>query len=362
MRLSGICTHLASGPHEACVLSPQRTETSGTDARHRNLSILEDATSSVFAFDNQFGYQFPDTVFEEQGTAQGPMSFSLDVLPTTDPVLTSTLPRIPNEPTSSQVSQIIERPITGETLYTYCFQESTFTRRLQRYCVEYAFRIFSDPRSDPNKVYRMFRLVPCIRDRENMLPHFRRLAACDRDAPLEVPKVPFYCIGGAGKHYPALDGSGNPIYPANMRLPKRILGIMPVDGESESNPTPETLLEILGFGGEWFDCLDIEGYLRRLGVRLEDSTLYPQIGPRDRARPIVSDAGLPDYPTASGHLGELNRSQPNQRSQPSAGNIQVTPYPTGNIRCIFGFNITEQHTNFHRERCIFHPRYAPVYS
>ncbi|GAD98596.1 hypothetical protein AOR_1_1006114 [Paecilomyces variotii No. 5] len=328
MSLSEICTHLASDPREACVLSPQRTERSDIDTRHRDLSILEDATYSVFSSENRFGYHFPNTGFEEQGTTHGSMPLPFEALPTTVPALMSTRPGIHNKTTSPQISQTIERPIAGETPYTYCFQESTFPRRLQRYCVEYAYRTFSDPRSDPHLVYRMFRLVPCVRDRENMLPHFRRLARCDRDALLENPKIPFYCIGGAGKHYPVLDGSGNPIYPANMRLPKRILGIMPVDGDPGSTSTTETLLEILGLGGEWFDCLDIEGYLRACGVHLEDSTLYPQIVFRESARQFISDAELPDCrSTTSGHLGEIGRSQPNHRTQPSGGDIQVPPHP-----------------------------------
>jgi hypothetical protein len=86
----------------------------------------------------------------------------------------------------------------GNIPYTYSSLESSFTRRLKRSSLEHASRIFDDPRSHPLEVFRIFRLVPCFKDRSKMYPYFRDLVTSDRGSPLEISGLPFYCIGGAG--------------------------------------------------------------------------------------------------------------------------------------------------------------------
>lgn len=179
-----------------------------------------------------------------------------------------------------QATQDIERPFGTGIRYTYCFQETIFSRRLHRYCLEHAFRLFSDPRSDPTAIYRVFRLVPCIRDKAKMYPFFRRLVSGGVEDPLELSTLPFYCIGGAGTHYPINDDLGNPVYPSNMRLPRRVLGLLPMaEIINEAGPAQDSQrhLEIFGLGGQWFDCRDVEGYLRDQGVNLEGSSLFAEV-------------------------------------------------------------------------------------
>ncbi|KAB8266852.1 hypothetical protein BDV30DRAFT_232120 [Aspergillus minisclerotigenes] len=154
----------------------------------------------------------------------------------------------------------------SDTHYTYSYQEKFFCRRLQRYSLEYAFRLFTDARSHPLEVYRVFRLVPCIQDRKQMYPYFRKLVSAGvRDA-LEIPNLPLYSIGGVGTHYPKKDCLGNPIYPANTRTPKRVLGLFqPLGGMGEVDQEPDhrKLLELCGYGGEC-RMLDIEQFLSML--------------------------------------------------------------------------------------------------
>ncbi|KAL4928618.1 thioesterase family protein [Aspergillus undulatus] len=155
--------------------------------------------------------------------------------------------------------------------YTYAFQESSFARQLQRYCLEHAYRLFTDSRSDPHEMYRVFRLVPCIRDPSETEPRFRQLLMGGRADALELVGLPFYCVGGAGTHFPQLDEEGNPIHPVNSRLPRRILGIAPC-----AEPERMQALAAYGFGGEWFDCHDVEGYLRQQGLDLTGE-LFPAL-------------------------------------------------------------------------------------
>ncbi|KAL4753960.1 hypothetical protein BDW72DRAFT_190654 [Aspergillus terricola var. indicus] len=147
--------------------------------------------------------------------------------------------------------------------YTYAFQEVRFARRLQRYCLEYAYRLFADPRSDPCEIYRIFRLVPCVRDRGKTQPRFRQLLMGGCTDPLEVPSLPFYSVGGAGSHFPDLDEEGNAIYPVNKAL------------------------EVHGLGGEWFDSRDVEGYLRLHGVDVNGSLFPMQHMPNGAAEGVA---------------------------------------------------------------------------
>ncbi|GAD95384.1 conserved hypothetical protein [Paecilomyces variotii No. 5] len=172
----------------------------------------------------------------------------------------------------------IERPFGNYFKYTNCFREPTFSRRLHRYCLEYAFLLFIDPRSSPPTVYRVFRLVPCIRAKEKMYPFFKALVHGNVKDRLEVTGLPFYTIGGAGTHYPLKDNLGNPIYPSQMRLPRRILCVLPTGEDMRGhNDVSSEHLETFGLGGQWFNCTDVEGYLREQGVHFEGSSLFAEV-------------------------------------------------------------------------------------
>lgn len=179
------------------------------------------------------------------------------------------------------MSEAVGRSIRTQVNYTYSFLETSFERRLKRCSLEYAFRIFTDPHSDPHEVFRLFRLVPCFRERAKMYPYFKSLVTSGRDHSLEISSLPFYAIGGASTHYANIDDTGNPIYPANTRVPRRILGIIPLSKETDPSNTTSQIqqsqLELCGFGGDWFDCRDVEGYLKARGVQLDESTVSPTV-------------------------------------------------------------------------------------
>ncbi|KAJ5568978.1 hypothetical protein N7450_011464 [Penicillium hetheringtonii] len=142
--------------------------------------------------------------------------------------------------------RILPPPLPGKN-YTYAFREARFAHRLQRYSLEYAYRLFTEPRSDPREIYRVFRLVPCVQDRTKTLPRFLQLLKGGCMDPLEIPSLPFYNIGGAGAHFPDLDENGNAMYPPSSRAPRRVLGIF-----SLSNIAPtgcDEALETFGLGG-----------------------------------------------------------------------------------------------------------------
>ncbi|KAH8668248.1 hypothetical protein BGZ60DRAFT_408909 [Tricladium varicosporioides] len=170
-----------------------------------------------------------------------------------------------------------QRLLGGSVPFSYSFHETTFYRRIHRYCLEHAYRLFSDSRSDPATIFKLFRLVPCIRYKEKMLPYFKRLVQGGTRDTLELPKLPFYCIGGAGSHYPHRDSEGNPVELSNARMPKRILGIVPNSDGRRLREDTQRHLEMFGLDGEWFDCQDVEGYLEEKGVILNQSSVFAEI-------------------------------------------------------------------------------------
>ena len=187
--------------------------------------------------------------------------------------------------------------------YTYSFQEPRFSRRLQRYCLEHAYRLFagSGSDSDPRDIYRVFRLVPCITDRAKTQPRFLALLSGGRDDPLEVSSLPVYTVGGAGMHYPDVDGSGRVVYPGNRRVPGRILGILPT-GDREKGS--KELLEVCGLGGVWFDSRDVEGYLMQNGVDVQGG-LFPVVNMRNTAGSYVFDVEGFFSSEFPGHFGDV---------------------------------------------------------
>ncbi|PKX95170.1 uncharacterized protein P174DRAFT_510980 [Aspergillus novofumigatus IBT 16806] len=219
------------------------------------------------------------------------------------PIEAGGAPAEPSADSSDQVSVVSAQvksprqypptPPLPTSQHTYAFQEVRFARRLQRYSLEHAFRLYTEFRSDPREIHRVFRLVPCVRDRGKTQPRFRQLLMGGRTDPLEVPGLPFYTVGGAGTHFPDVDEEGNAIYPANSRMPRRVLGILP--WPELGSKGGEEALEVYGLGGEWFDSRDVEGYLRLHGVDVNGG-LFPTLhipsdgaAERDRTRSFVLD-------------------------------------------------------------------------
>lgn len=254
--------------------------------RHQNSShessgdTPSDRLSSVeTTINNQAIPKYPSTR-EPSATAEGQLG-----------IRDLTEPEINNELTKS-ISESIHRSLGCTLNYSYSSLESSFTRRVKRSSLEHAFQIFSDPHSNPHEVFRLFRLVPCFRDREKMYPYFRDLVTSDRDHSLEISALPFYNIGGAGTHYPNTNSDGAPVYPRNTRIPRRILGIIPNgDAGDQTTHTDESRhnqLQLCGFGGEWFDCRDVEGYLRQKGVQIDESCIFPTVKQAQNGKSVLT--------------------------------------------------------------------------
>lgn len=199
-------------------------------------------------------------------------------------------------------SPLLNRLFPSTTIYTYSYQESCLSRRLQRFCLEHTYRWLSDPNSKPPLMSRVFGLFPCIQDMPGVRRSSRRVLQSEIGGPLEINTVAFYTLGGAGTHYPRLNEDGEPVYPVNSRRPGKILrrmarilrrggisdwnedwsGDMEPDvgdkhGEEIRSMSEEERLRFLDLDGDWFDCHDIQGYLEYRGIKLEGSSLSLEV-------------------------------------------------------------------------------------
>lgn len=215
-----------------------------------------------------------------------------------DPRITSPYPQYNR---ARSPSPLINRILPTATIYTYSHQESNLSRRLQRFTLEHTYRWITDPRSDPALLSRVFGLVPCIHDMAGIRRSFRRTLQSEIGSGLEFAKMPFYTLGGAGKHFPRRDVDGNPVYPENSRRPGKILrrmerilqrgsiqdwdedwsgehepGAVTLEGGVDAikvNMSEEERIRSLDLDGEWFDCHDVQGYLEHRGLVLDGSAL-----------------------------------------------------------------------------------------
>ncbi|KAJ6108432.1 hypothetical protein N7523_009755 [Penicillium sp. IBT 18751x] len=202
-------------------------------------------------------------------------------------------------PHARSPSPLLNRLFPSTTIYTYSYQESDLSRRLQRFCMEHTHRWLTDPHAEPRLMTRIFGLMPCIQDMPGIRRSIRRTLQSEIGNSLETNKLPFYNLGGAGSHYPRVGPDGRPAYPENFRRPGKILrrlarilrrgGIQDWDedwsgdaepdlqdwiGRKERAMSDEDRLRSLDLEGEWFDCHDVQGYLESHGVVLNGSSLW----------------------------------------------------------------------------------------
>lgn len=248
-----------------------------------------------------------------------------------------------NERRTSQLqarspSPLLNRLFPSTTIYTYSYQESNLSRHLQRFCLEHTYRWLADPSTDPDRLTHVFALLPCIHDMPGVRRSFRRLLHSEIGTSLEVTKLPYYTLGGASTHYPRIGLDGQPVYPENLRRPRKILrrmarilrrgGIQGWDEDWSGDEEPandeqveveremngEDLLRALDLDGEWFDCHDVQGYLEHRGIILGGSSLWLEV-------PATVIRGL--YDLSPGTSASQLYQTPEQGTSPGTSGLQA---------------------------------------
>ncbi|KAJ5373276.1 hypothetical protein N7517_005282 [Penicillium concentricum] len=264
-------------------------------ARTRELILAEINKTRFTSIENDLRFEQTNSASMERDTFGYEVSHTR---PQKNSIVPSPYPRYTR---ARSPSPLINRILPTATIYTYSHQESNLSRRLHRFSLEHTYRWLTDPRTEPALLSRVFGLVPCIHDMPGIRRSFRRTLQSEIGSGLEFVKMPFYTLGGAGKHFPRADVDGNPVYPENSRRPGKILrrmvrilqrgGIQDWDEDwsGEREPVAVTLeglvdetqvrmseeerIRSLDLDGEWFDCHDVQGYLEHRGLVLDGSAV-----------------------------------------------------------------------------------------
>ncbi|KAF9891634.1 Phosphoserine transaminase [Aspergillus nanangensis] len=139
---------------------------------------------------------------------------------------------------------------------------SAFIERLQFACLYQGHRVLGDPSVPTSRLERPFRLLLTVMDRKSIKSWFDAvLYARLGQRRLEGWKeVPFFCLGGAGTHYPRPASSGSTIQPLLHPYQRWTMVQNPLE------LLPSTIQDELD--GDWFDMADLAGFLREKGVHL----------------------------------------------------------------------------------------------
>src|SRR5579862_9798216 len=144
---------------------------------------------------------------------------------------------------------------------------------------------------------------------------------------LEFWQSPLLHIGGAGLRYPRKDGMVNTRGSKDILLPIRSVGPMALANTPdarEKGHTPESFIELFGLDGEWFDCHDVENYLREKGVVFADDASFIDV---EMGFPDPLDTISAETPPSPGFSGNSSCcSNANSYSSPSEQSI---PYTNG---------------------------------
>lgn len=160
---------------------------------------------------------------------------------------------------------------------TYSFQESTFSRRLLRATMERAFHLLCTKRYRPHIYERVFCLCLKHTSHENLVRSFRDAIAKGANEEIENFDHPLITLGGAGTHYPKRDAFGTPVYKPNQWRIRRDDTYPTFVIEDEHGNTRDLGVDTAGYEGEWFDPLDIQGYLEERGCHIDAQSSFAEL-------------------------------------------------------------------------------------
>lgn len=160
---------------------------------------------------------------------------------------------------------------------TYTSQEATFGRRLHRFASERALLLISMPNPPPDRFQRVFGFCLLMETREAIHRRLRRTVGRNIQENLSNWQYPFYNLGGAGTHF---DLSSLGTQRVGNQGTIDVLKPQNTAGFSTGPFTPDISdirdgsidkdmhMDLQGFRGDYFDCDEVEIYLRQRGVTI----------------------------------------------------------------------------------------------
>lgn len=172
----------------------------------------------------------------------------------------------------------VERPIAKDQAYTYSFQESTFARRIQRVCLEFAFHNLSNPGCDPDFLAYAFRWSFTFSDRRTMTQRCQELLKRKAGESLENWSLPYFSVGGAATHFAHVNEDGVQILLPNLITPMESMRVQDNDASYQkglsSTATAAAASHTSAYDGDWYDAFEVDCYLRSMGIHLAPTSSY----------------------------------------------------------------------------------------
>ena len=159
---------------------------------------------------------------------------------------------------------------------TYSFQETSFSRRLHRSCLEAGYQLLLDPARRPHTYDRVFKLSLMSRDRAKMTASLKSMLSRGPHESLDFWEAPLLHVGGAGTHYPRKDQYGN-ILPKKDSYHLGLIGpqtLALLENAAKDHISADMTVEIAGFEGQWLDPQDVEGYLEEKGIHIDPTDSF----------------------------------------------------------------------------------------
>ncbi|KAK4928677.1 hypothetical protein LTR28_011836, partial [Elasticomyces elasticus] len=173
--------------------------------------------------------------------------------------------------------------VTLAAPYTYSYQETTFARQLHRACIERGHKLLSDVNRNRKTYEYCIGLTLSHSTHERLLSWFEKMLRKTTNESLDNWATPLLHIGGAGRHYPRLDEFGQVMsLPSSSNLrsigPQKVASAHAFGKQANADvpSTPDMLVDLAGYEGEWFDPYDVEGYLAEKGIRIGPRAFFAE--------------------------------------------------------------------------------------
>jgi hypothetical protein len=185
---------------------------------------------------------------------------------------TPLITRLPTPPSL----QILDGAVSSQyrAPYTFSIEETSFSRRLHRASLERGYHMLSHSNSTTDASQKIFQLSFIYHTRESLMSGLHATLMRDTHAPLEAFDTPFIHLGGAGTHFGKRKFHNSFVIKSGPMLQRPRLQSFQtgfdagIELDFDTN-SPE-------YQGEWFDALDVEGFLEYMGFAVEKGAVFAE--------------------------------------------------------------------------------------
>lgn len=204
--------------------------------------------------------------------SSGTLLFLQQTVQRSDTQTTQEPTRLPVSETPAEAAQIPKTTLSANnlSLNIYKPKTATFALRLYNACFEQGYEFLTDPSSQLEELLYRFRLPLKLLPPYSLTAHFEDFLRHGNHSTIKERHIPFISIGGAGAHFR---------HEHRSYILGETLSIVRVEAEQVDSD----------MRGDWFDCFDVEGYLRGNNIKPVRGRL--NVNPRASVPQSLTDSG-----------------------------------------------------------------------